>query len=180
MTDRDKLEHLSEANSALVREWLDIVANDSENLERTMQCMTDDCIWVMEPGGTEYHGLEQIRVFVGIAMSGRTHDKGQHRLEITNWFADSENLCYEYTHGAISTGKFTAGIKGEVKTGLLRYCITCHLRDGKVDRVHEYIDSTSWWMTFLLQFMVSNLYRLTMKKIKGALANDTAQRYAGG
>ena len=34
----------NEANAALVREWLDIVANDSENLERTMQCMTDDCV----------------------------------------------------------------------------------------------------------------------------------------
>ena len=80
----------NEANAALVREWLDIVANDSENLERTMQCMTDDCVWVMEPGGTEYHGAREIRAFVEIAMAGRTHDKGQHRLQITNWFADSE------------------------------------------------------------------------------------------
>jgi uncharacterized protein YggL (DUF469 family) len=109
---RAKLQHLSEANRALVREWLDIVANDSENLERTMRCMTDDCIWVMEPGGSEYRGSEQIREFVRIAMSGRTHDNGEHRLLITNWFADSENLCYEYTHGLIATGKFTAGIKG--------------------------------------------------------------------
>ena len=168
MTDHATLQHLSEANQLLVKEWLDIVVNDSENLDRTMKSMTDDCIWVMEPGGTEYHGSEQIRAFVGIAMSGRTHDKGQHKLEITNWFADSENLCYEYTHGAISTGKFTTGIKGEVRTGVLRYCITCHLRDGKVDRVHEYIDSTSWWMTCLLQFMVANLYRLTMKRLKRA------------
>jgi len=165
MTDQEKLQHLSEANRVLVKEWLDIVANESENLERTMRCMTDDCIWVMEPGGTEYHGFEQIRTFVGIAMSGRTHDKGQHKLEITNWFADTENLCYEYTHGAISTGKFTAGIKGEVKTGLLRYCITCRLRDGKVDRVHEYIDSTSWWLNCLMPVALSKLHRLTMEKL---------------
>jgi hypothetical protein len=32
---------------------LDLVANDSENLERTMSYLSDDCVWVMEPGGTE-------------------------------------------------------------------------------------------------------------------------------
>ena len=166
MTDQQKLQYLSEVNGALVKEWLDIVANDSENLDRTMKCMTDDCVWVMEPGGTEYHGSREIRAFVEIAMSGRTHDKGGHKIEITNWFADGENLCYEFTHGAISTGKFTAArIKGKVKTGVLRYCITCHLRDGKVDRVHEYIDATSWWLHSLLPIMLWNLYRLTMKKL---------------
>jgi len=66
---------------AIVAEWLDIVANDSENLERTMKCMTDDCVWVMEPGGTEYHGFEEIRAFVAIAMAGRTHDKGEHKIK---------------------------------------------------------------------------------------------------
>jgi hypothetical protein len=130
-----------------------------------MKCMTDDCVWVMEPGGTEYHGFEEIRAFVGIAMLGRTHDKGEHKIEITNWFADSENLCYEYTHGLISTGTFSAGIKGKVKAGVLRYCITCHLRDGKVDRVHEYIDSTSWWLHSFMPVALWNLHRLTMKKL---------------
>jgi ketosteroid isomerase-like protein len=57
MTDRDKSEHLSEANKTLINEWLDLVANDSENVGRTMKCMTDDCIWVMAPGGTEYRGF---------------------------------------------------------------------------------------------------------------------------
>jgi len=146
-------------------EWLDLVSNDSENLERTMRCMTDDCLWIMEPGGSEYRGSEQIRAFVRIAMSGRTHDSGEHRLLLTNWFADSENLCYEYTHGMILTGNFTAGIKGRAKTGVLRYCITCHLRDGKVDEVHEYIDSTSWWIGLVLRLALSNLYRLTMKAL---------------
>lgn len=81
------MQHLSEPNRALVAEWLDILANDSENLDRTMRCMTDDCIWIMEPGGTEYRGFAQIRAFVGIAMSARMHDRGQHKLQVTNWFA---------------------------------------------------------------------------------------------
>ena len=39
----------NEANETLVKELLDIIANDSENLERTIKCLTDDCVWVMEP-----------------------------------------------------------------------------------------------------------------------------------
>ena len=49
---------ISDANEALVKNILDLVANDSENLERTMSYLTDDCVWVMEPGGTEYHGFK--------------------------------------------------------------------------------------------------------------------------
>jgi hypothetical protein len=158
--------HLSsQANQALVKEMLDIVANDSENLERTLPCITDNCVWVMEPGGTEYHGFEQVNAFVRIAMSGRTHDAGQHKIEITNWFADADNLCLEYTHGAMLTGRFTAGFKGKIKTGVSRCCITYHLRDGKIDRVHEYIDSTSWWLNVLMPIALANLHRLTMKQV---------------
>jgi len=78
--------------------------HDSENLERTMRLISDDCEWVMEPGGSEYHGYEEIRAFVETAMSGRTHDT-EHKLELLNWFADDENLCAEYTHGARLTGQ---------------------------------------------------------------------------
>lgn len=34
-------------NELLVKEPLDIIVNDSENLERTLKCLTDDCVWVM-------------------------------------------------------------------------------------------------------------------------------------
>lgn len=119
----------------------------------------------LEPGGTEYHGFEEVRTFIGIAMSGRAHDKAEHRIEITNWFADVENLCVEYTHGALLTGKFTAGIMGKVKSGVSRYCITYHLRNGKVDRVHEYINCTSWWLNSIIPAALWYLHRLTMRKL---------------
>ena len=38
------------ANDALVAEMLDLIVNDSENLERTMNLLTDDAVWVLEPG----------------------------------------------------------------------------------------------------------------------------------
>jgi len=158
---------LNKANETLVREMLDLMANDSENLERTMKYLTDDCIWVMEPGGTEYHGAAQLRGFVGIAMLGRAHDKN-HKIEILNWFADEENLCVEYTHGLVSTGTFTAGLKVKLKTGVTRYCITYHMRDGKIDRVHEYINASSWWLNCLMPIMLAYLHRLTKKKLAKA------------
>ncbi len=156
------------ANEALVKELLDLMVNDSENLERVMKWLTDDCVWVMEPGGTEYHGAAQIKGFVEIAMSTRTHDTGQHRIEILNWFATGEHICIEYTHGLLSTGAFTGGLKGKIKTGVLRYCLTYHLRDGKIDRVHEYINASAWWLNCLVLIVLAYLHRLTKKKLAQA------------
>ena len=155
---------LDKRNEQLIKDLLDLVANDSENLKRTISYLTNDCVWIMEPGGTEYRGARELRAFVDIAMSGRTHDK-QHKIKITNWFANKENLCIEYTHGAKSTGKFTFGFKGDVRTGTLRYCITYHIRNGKVDRVHEYIDATSFWYNLLMPIILWNLHRLAMRKL---------------
>jgi ketosteroid isomerase-like protein len=157
----------SPANETLIKEMLDIIANDSENLERTMKWLTDDCVWVMEPGGTEYHGSKQIKGFVGIAISGRTHDK-DHKIEILNWFTGGENLCVEYTHSAKLTGAFTAGIKGAIKAGVSRYCMIYHMREGKIDRVHEYINASSWWLNCLMPIALAYLHRLTKKKLAQA------------
>jgi hypothetical protein len=30
-----------------------------------------------------------------------------------------------------------------------KFCITYRIRDGKFDRVHEYINGTSWWLNLL-------------------------------
>ena len=156
--------NLSATTEALIREQLDLMFNDSENLERTMKLIADDCVWVMEPGGTEYHGYDEIRAFVGTAMSGRTHDEG-HKLELLNWFADDENLCVEYTHGARFTGKYFTGFRGSIKAGVSRYCITWHYHDGKIDRVHEYINSTSSWLSFLSPIVLGRLHGQSMKKL---------------
>lgn len=83
---------LTPSNKALVEDLLDLMENDSENLERTMEMLTPDCTWVIEPGMTEYHGTEELRSFVGLAMSGREHDE-THKIEVVNCFADNENIC---------------------------------------------------------------------------------------
>jgi len=152
------------SSAALLDELLDIMVNDSENVERVAALLTDDCAWVMEPGGTEYHGREEIRAFMGIAMSGRTHDQSRYRIEIVNAFAGKEYLCIEYTHGAKLTGAFTLGLRPRIPAGISRYCMTYHLRDGKIDRVHEYINSTSWFLSCLIPLALSYLHWLTKRK----------------
>jgi hypothetical protein len=152
------------ANDALVAETLDLVVNDSENLERTMNLLTDDAVWVLEPGGIEYHGAREIRSFVRIAMAGRTDDPN-HRIQITNWFANDENLCVEYGHGGVTTGSYTAAIRVRLKAESTRYWITHHIRDGKFDRVHEYINGTSWRLNLLTPVALSLLNRRVHREL---------------
>jgi len=76
----------------------------------------------------------------------------------------------------IVTGVFSAGITGKVKTGVLRYCITCHLRDGKVDRVHEFITSTSWWLNSLMPMVLWNVRRLATKRLAAESARARASQ----
>jgi hypothetical protein len=64
------------ANDALVADMLDLMVNDSENLERTMNLLTDDAVWVLEPGGIEYHGAREIGLdaATGRSQSARRWD----------------------------------------------------------------------------------------------------------
>ena len=157
--------NLSAEAVARIKELLDLMANDSENLERTMAMVAEDCVWVLEPGGSEYHGYNEVRSFVETAMSGRAHDEA-HKIALLNWFADEEDLCVEYTHGASLTGKSFGGLRGSVQTGTLRYCITYHFSGGKIDRVHEYINSRSSWLTLVSGFALGRLHSQSMKKVR--------------
>ncbi len=144
----------------LVEELLELMVNDSESLERTMKLLSDDCVWVIELGVTEYHGTKELRAFVGTAMSGRKHDE-THKIEVLNSFYDAENVCIGYTHSAILSGRIKAGIK----PGTARYCMAYHIRDGKFDRVHEYINSPSVWFSFLTPIGLKYLHWRLMKKL---------------
>jgi hypothetical protein len=155
---------ISEENEALIREYLDIVEGDSENLERTMDLMSDECVWVMEPTGDTYEGREEIRAFIDASMLGRTHDD-RYSIQIIDWFATNERLCIEYTHGAVLAGTWSAGLKGKIEKGVLRYCITYHMREGKFDTVREYIQGTTPIANFLLPAVLRRVRRLATKAL---------------
>jgi ketosteroid isomerase-like protein len=163
---------LSQVNESLIQEYLDLVANDSENLERTMRLIADDCVWIMQPTGDVYNGKEEIKALLDIAMSGRTH-KGQYSIQIYNWFATNEYLCIEYTHGAVMTGVYSAGL-AKIKRGTLRYCMPYHMRDGKFDQVHEYIQGTTFLTNLAMPIALRGIKRLATKQLFKAKQQITA------
>jgi hypothetical protein len=166
MESRQNMEtnKLTEANQALIREYLDIVEHDSENLERTMRLFADDILFELEPTGDVYRGKQAMQAFVNVAMSGRTH-ASQYSIKVTNWFTDGEQLCIEYTHGGILTGVYSAGIQASFKQGVARYCITYHMRDGKFDRMHEFIQATTFLANLAMPIMLKRIKRLADKKL---------------
>ena len=157
---------LSKANQALIQEYLDIVEHDSENLERTMRLFADNILFELEPTGDIYRGKPAMQAFVDVAMSGRAHT-GQYSIQITNWFTDGEQLCIEYTHGGILTGVYTAGIKAKFEQGVARYCITYHMCDGKFDRMHEFIQGTTFLANLAMPFMLKRIKRLADRQLAG-------------
>ncbi len=124
---------LTQDNAALVKEYLDIAVNAPEDLVRFARLLSDDCTWSIMPPCITIVGLAQVKSFTKMAMRSRAHDAGS-KIEIRNWFADGDNFCVEYFHGAIVT-RLHLRVTENV-------CLVCHMREGKFDRVHEYVDTS--------------------------------------
>ncbi len=123
----------SSENENLIREYLDIAVNASENLARFAELLSEDCDWYISPPGIIFRGKDQVTAFAKMAMSSRSHD-ANHKIEIRNWFTDGESFCVEYFHRAV-VSKLRIQVEENV-------CLVCHIRDGKLDRVHEYVDTS--------------------------------------
>jgi ketosteroid isomerase-like protein len=124
----------NEANKKLVQEYLEIAAV-TDDIDRATKLFTDDCVYVLSPGGYTFRGARAFAMFAKTWGGERTHDK-THKINITKWFSDDENLCIEYTHGFNSL--FGLPIKIKNATTI---CLVFHTRDGKFDSLHEYIDT---------------------------------------
>jgi ketosteroid isomerase-like protein len=120
---------LSQANVALIQEYLRI-ATVTDDMDRFSQLLTEDCVWVMMPTGHAFRGFEQVSALAKTAGGTRTHDEA-HRVTILNWFAQGDDFCVEYQHGAV--------IKRLGVSGAINICLVCHMREGKFERVHEYV-----------------------------------------
>lgn len=66
-------------------------------------------------------------------MGSRSHND-KYGIEIQNCFTDGENFCVEYFHGALATR-----LKLKIAENV---CLVCHMKDGKFDRIHEYVDTS--------------------------------------
>jgi ketosteroid isomerase-like protein len=120
---------ISPANEALIQDYLTI-ATVTDDMGRFAQLLTDDCVWVMEPTGHAFTGAAQVAALARTAGGTRVHDD-TYRVRVSNWFTDGENFCVEYQHAAIIK---QLPIKGEITI-----CLVCHMRNGKFDRIHEYV-----------------------------------------
>ncbi len=136
---------LSEANDKLIQEYLNVVIHASEDADRFSNLLSDDCIWHITPPGVTFEGREQLTSFTKFAMGSRTHTADA-KIEVRNWFTDGENFCIEYFHGAIITGFHIKVVEN--------VCLVCHMRNGKFDRVHEYVDTSASFLIGLgLKFL---------------------------
>ncbi len=124
---------VNEVNDRLIKEYLDIAVNASEDFDRFSALLTDDCVWYITPPGATFTGKDQVRSFSNMAMGSRTHN-AEYKVEIRNWFANEDNFCVEYYHGAIITRLRIRVVEN--------VCLVCHMRDGKFDSVHEYVDTS--------------------------------------
>jgi ketosteroid isomerase-like protein len=133
---------LSQANAALIQEYLRI-ATVTDDMERFGQLIADDCVWVMMPTGHAFRGFEQVSLLAKTAGGTRTHDEA-HRVQILNWFAEGDDFCVEYQHGAV--------VKRLGISGTINICLVCHMREGKFDRIHEYIHAHGVLFKLVMSF----------------------------
>jgi len=136
---------LAPENEALVQNYLDLAVNAPEDLDRTLELLSDECVWFITPPGISFTGRESLRRFVGVAMRSRSHDLVS-KIEIRNWFAEGDHFCVEYHHEATITG-----VHLHVAEDV---CLVCHMQAGKFDRIHEYVDtSQSGWIALGLKLL---------------------------
>lgn len=145
---------LSPANEALIQDYLEI-ATVTDDMDRFSQLIADDCVWVMMPTGHAFKGFEQVSSLAKTAGGTRAHDE-EYRVKIRNWFTDGEHFCVEYHHGAL--------IKRLRIQGTINICLVCHMREGKFDRIHEYVHAHGIFFKLIMNLGLRVLPLLVKRK----------------
>ena len=146
---------LSEENKILINEYLDVAVNASEDMERFVNLLSDDCVWALMPPGIEIIGKESVEKFVKFAMRSRKHNNAA-RVEIKNWFTDGQKFCVEYFHAALIT-VFKIKVIENV-------CLVCEMNNGKFTKINEYVDTSGSKLIALGLKLFSMIAKI--KKIK--------------
>ena len=120
-------------NENLIKEYLDIAENASEDYDRFIKLLDDDCVWNMMPPGISIIGIDSVKKIVKFAMKSRTHNDDV-KVKIKNWFSDGEKLCVEYFHAA-----FVTIFKIKVVENV---CFVFEIKNGKFIKLDEYIDTS--------------------------------------
>lgn len=153
-------------NKELVQEIIDNLTNDSENPGRMLPHLTDDCKWILYPGGTEYHGKAMIQKFITTAMAsrgGKPSDSPSAKVDVTNWFTQDDHLCIEYQH-TFSFGNNIPIFNNKVRDIMVKHCNIYSLQKGKISEVHEYTSSSRWWLNLAMQLALGSVKRKSVKR----------------
>jgi ketosteroid isomerase-like protein len=111
-----------------------------EDLEGFMKIVDKDAVWTFMATGEKFCGAEQIRKAGAKAMAGRIHTKDLH-MEFTNVICSEDQVCVEYLHRGLAPKQGTiTGTPPEGTEIAMPICITMHIKDGKLDRMNEYLD----------------------------------------
>ena len=120
------------ANEQFVLDFF--TALSSGDLERLRPFLTPTSVWkpmVRDiPGAGEYTGNDIIDVFLGPVRG--MFKPGDPKVHVTAMFSDGDLVCVE----SDSTGDTADGKRYENA-----YCWVFRIKDGKLGRLHEYMDS---------------------------------------
>lgn len=152
-------------NKQLVDEIVDILLNDSEHPKRMLPLLADNCIWALEPGGTEYQGLREVETFIDVAMKmrGKKQSASGANVKVMSKFVHGDYFCIEYAH-AFSFGNLSK----KASQTMVKHCNVYTFRDGKIASVHEYTGSSIWWLNLATQLVLKRVWKKTK--------HDTATR----
>jgi ketosteroid isomerase-like protein len=153
---------LSKENEYLIKEYLDIAENASEDYDRFINILSEDCVWNIMPPGISIIGLDSVKKIVSFAMKSRKHND-KVKVKIKNWFTDGEKLCVEYFHAA-----FITIFKIKV---IENVCFVFEMKNGKFTKLNEYVDTSG---SKLIGFGLKML--LIIAKIKGAKIKRTCKK----
>lgn len=154
-------------NARLIEAYFRMVRTDA--YEAFAELITPDCAFSLMPIGRTFRGADEVMAFVLATGGSRRHDDAS-RVEVTNWFATADQLCVEYQHRAILKG---LGIRLRIDG----YCLVMHMRDGRFDRVREYINPSRPGVAFITAFLLRLLPLLTRRRLRSG--EGTASPQAG-
>lgn len=135
---------VAQNNERIIQAWSD--AARSDDVEKFLDEFIDaDCEWVMMATGETFRGIDEVRQMSLRSRDARKHTEEAH-IEFTNFFSseDQSQICIEYDHEAIITeeGARLFGMPAAVGRKVsVKICHVCHVKNGKLDRVHEYFDT---------------------------------------
>jgi steroid delta-isomerase-like uncharacterized protein len=124
-------------NLALMQRYFDLLF--SKDMDAMLELIDDHIEWLVVPTGTVISGKQMLAA--GAKQHwGATPDRVK---KLVNLFAGENYACMEYITEGTLTGRVDFGSVAIPPTGLkyeLQVCFVFHLKDGKIDRVHEYFD----------------------------------------